>query len=236
MAILELLRNFWPIDQSVWLTVLAQWTYRLILLNIFRTPEKNPSGRVLSCSIMLSDKVWERRQFVRTDCHRWLSQTCYNQWCHRSLSCTFCHRQRGWSGFFFFSFYIILVCIFHLRQKELPNLAFTWKKANPSIAIYFSFTQEGLGSCLVLCQGRVTSGLPWPPKRVNGPLSPQLPLCCHRLSYCLCLKTLNPALPGGRDTDLGATASRFEPCHYGVGVWCWAGWFLHLENVCLTGL
>lgn len=101
MAILELLRNFWPIDQSMWLTVLAQWTYRLILLNIFRTPEKNPSGCVLSCSIMLSDKVWERRQFVRTDCHRWLSQTCYNQLCHRSLSCTFCHRQRGWLGFFF---------------------------------------------------------------------------------------------------------------------------------------
>lgn len=79
----ELQRNFWPIDQSPWLTTLAQWTHRLIQLNIFRTLEKDPSGSVLSHSITLSDKVWEGRQFVRPDCHHWLSQTCYNQLCHR---------------------------------------------------------------------------------------------------------------------------------------------------------
>lgn len=142
MAILELLRNFWPIDQSMWLTVLAQWTYRLILLNIFRTPEKNPSGRVLSCSIMLSDKVWERRQFVRTDCHRWLSQTCYNQWCHRSLSCTFCHRQRGWSGFFFFFFLHNFGLCLSPQTERAPKSSIHLKKSK-SFDCYLLFLHTG---------------------------------------------------------------------------------------------
>lgn len=44
----------------------AQLTYRLILLNISRTLEKNPYENVLS-HIMLLANAWERRQLVRTD-------------------------------------------------------------------------------------------------------------------------------------------------------------------------
>ena len=99
----ELQRNFWPIDQSPWLTTLAQWTHRLIQLHIFRTLEKNPSGSVLSHSIMLSDKVWEERLLgltVTTGCHRPVIINCAID----SHSCTFCHAEGlGLFRVFFFS-------------------------------------------------------------------------------------------------------------------------------------
>lgn len=163
MTMLELQRNFWPIDQSMWLIILAQWRYRLILLNIFRTPEKNPWAVSWACSIMLSDKVWERRQFFRTDCHLWLSQTCYNQLCHRSLSCTFCYMQRGGLGVFF----LFLKFWYLSPEKQKAPKSSNHLKNTKSVKIQFSFTQEALGLFFALCYGSdwVRNGASWPFKQ-----------------------------------------------------------------------